>query len=178
MQKNASGRWISVTKSLPACFLCSAYLLKLKKLKRTTLFFRKKVPTFLHEGRHFLCKRSLYSYPYIPMYIRIHANETRNICLWSREYMQMQPDFPCKGISKGRLTVLMCQPNCLICNKMSGKIDTGCYFDLSEYLCWRKYRKAFSSLYKKSIEEISCWKEKNYSLNRTMVLIFGFYDMV
>ena len=38
MQKSASGRWISVTKSLPACFLCSAYLLKLKKLKRTTLF--------------------------------------------------------------------------------------------------------------------------------------------
>ena len=33
-------------------------------------------------------------------------------------------------------------------------------------------------IYKKSIEEISCWKEKNYSLNRTMVLIFGFYDMV
>lgn len=137
-----------------------------------------KVPTFLHEGRHFLCKRSLYSYPYIPMYIRIHANETRNICLWSREYMQMQPDLPCKGICKGGLTVLMCQLNCLIGNKMSGKIETGCYFDLSEYLCWRKYRKAFSSLYKKSIEEISCWKEKNYSLNRTMVLIFGFYDMV
>lgn len=41
MQKNASGRWISVTKSLPACFLCSAYLLKLKKLKRTTLFLFK-----------------------------------------------------------------------------------------------------------------------------------------
>ncbi len=39
MQKNASGRWISVTKSLPAYFLCSAYLLKLKKLKRTTLFY-------------------------------------------------------------------------------------------------------------------------------------------
>lgn len=41
MQKNASERWIFVTKSLPAYFLCSAYLLKLKKLKRTTLFFLK-----------------------------------------------------------------------------------------------------------------------------------------
>lgn len=46
MQKNASGRWISVTKSLPACFLCSAYLLKLKKLKRTTLFFLKNPKVF------------------------------------------------------------------------------------------------------------------------------------
>lgn len=63
-------------------------------------------------------------------------------------------------------------------NKMSGKIETGCYFDLSEYLCWQKYRKAFSSLYKKSIGETSCWKEKNYSLNRTTVFVFGFYDMV
>jgi len=54
---------------------------------------------------------------------------------------------------------------------MSGKIETGCYFDLSEYLCWQKYRKAFSSLYKKSIGETSCWKEKNYSLNRTTVFI-------
>lgn len=42
MQKNASKRWIFVAKSLPVCFLCSAYLLKLKKLKRTTLFFKKK----------------------------------------------------------------------------------------------------------------------------------------
>lgn len=41
MQKNASKRWIFVAKSLPVCFLCSAYLLKLKKLKRTTLFFLK-----------------------------------------------------------------------------------------------------------------------------------------
>lgn len=56
-------------------------------------------------------------------------------------------------------------------NKMSGKIETGCYFDLSEYLCWQKYRKAFSSLYKKSIGETSCWKEKNYSLNRTTVFL-------
>lgn len=46
MQKSASGRWISVTKSLPACFLCSAYLLKLKKLKRTTLFFGEKSDCF------------------------------------------------------------------------------------------------------------------------------------
>lgn len=46
MQKSASGRWISVTKSLPACFLCSAYLLKLKKLKRTTLFFLKRSRAF------------------------------------------------------------------------------------------------------------------------------------
>ena len=60
---------------------------------------------------------------------------------------------------------------------MSGKIETGCYFDLSEYLCWQKYRKAFSSLYKKSIGETSCWKEKNYSLNRTTVFVFGFYLM-
>lgn len=42
MQKNASKRWIFVTKSLPAYFLCSAYLLKLKKLKRTTLFYEAK----------------------------------------------------------------------------------------------------------------------------------------
>lgn len=46
MQKSASGRWISVTKSLPACFLCSAYLLKLKKLKRTTLFFHPRSRAF------------------------------------------------------------------------------------------------------------------------------------
>ena len=72
---------------------------------------------------------------------------------------------------------MKCQPNCLIGNKMSGKIETGCYFDLSEYLCWQKYRKAFSSLYKKSIGETSCWKEKNYSLNRTTVFVFGFYLM-
>ena len=30
-----------IAKSLPVCFLCSAYLLKLKKLKRTTLFFKR-----------------------------------------------------------------------------------------------------------------------------------------
>ena len=137
-----------------------------------------KVPTFLHEGRHFCCKRSLTFCLYVPMYARIHAYETWNICLWSREYMQMQLDLPCGRVCKGGLAILKCQPNCLIGNKMSGKIETGCYFDLSEYLCWQKYRKAFSSLYKKSIGETSCWKEKNYSLNRTTVFVFGFYDMV
>ena len=75
------------------------------------------------------------------------------------------------NVCKGGLAILKCQPNCLIGNKMSGKIETGCYFDLSEYLCWQKYRKAFSSLYKKSIGETSCWKEKNYSLNRTTVFL-------
>ena len=108
------------------------------------------------------------------------------MCLCMLEYMLMKPGTYAYGagntckcrVCKGGLAILKCQPNCLIGNKMSGKIETGCYFDLSEYLCWQKYRKAFSSLYKKSIGETSCWKEKNYSLNRTTVFVFGFYDMV
>ena len=82
-----------------------------------------KVPTFLHEGRHFCRKRSLSFCLYVPMYARIHAYETWNICLWSREYMQMQLDLPCGRVCKGGLAILKCQPNCLIGNKMSGKIE-------------------------------------------------------
>ena len=52
----------------------------------------------------------------------------------------------------------------------------GPYIPARTFLCM--YREAFSYLYINSIGEIPCWKEKYYSLNRTMVLVFDCYDMV
>ena len=99
MQKSASKRWIFVTLSLPAYFLSSDYLLTIKRLKKTTLFFKKRpclwygILFWTYNYTYIRPHKSIRMYNYMGIYVYKHVFWCGKNILWHSLYFCKQSYF-------------------------------------------------------------------------------------